>query len=207
MTASATVTARPTLAHDSSAAPLPAAWVSPAGPLIPRGVLISAAAAGLCGVWAAAVWTATHLQADPRLHSVALFVHLVSLVVGFGGVLTVDWLALQWLMGRRSLPEVLRTADGVHLPVWLGLAGLVASGVLLHPDPASPLTQVKLVLVLVVALNGLHAWTLQPRLSALCAAPGAAAPRLLLLRAVSTVLVSQLGWWGATVIGFLNTRR
>ncbi|MFF4424702.1 hypothetical protein ACFY04_28670 [Streptomyces sp. NPDC001549] len=205
MTASAM--ARPAPAHDSSAAPLPGPWVSPAVPLIPRGVLLSAAAAGLCGVWAAAVWTATHVQADARLHTVALFVHLLSLVVGFGGVLTADWLGLQWLMGRRSLPEVLRTADAVHLPIWLGLAGLVASGVLLHPDPASPLTQVKLALVLLVALNGLHAWTLQPRLSALCSATGGAAPRLLLLRAVSTVLVSQLGWWGATVIGFLNTRR
>ncbi|MBT2387482.1 hypothetical protein [Streptomyces sp. ISL-11] len=172
-------------------------------PVASRSALIGAAAVGVCAVWSAAVWTAAHLRADPLLHDVALFAHLASLVLGFGAVLTVDWLGLLWLLGRRSLPEVLRTADAVHLPIWLGLAGLVGSGVLLHPDPGSPLTQVKLGLVLMVALNGVHAWTLRPRLAAL-AVPVA---RRLVVRCASTVALSQLGWWGATVIGFLNSRR
>ncbi|ARZ68555.1 hypothetical protein M1P56_31325 [Streptomyces sp. HU2014] len=184
-------------------------------PVLGRPALTAAAVAGVCAVWAAAVWTAVHLTADPLLHDVALFAHLASLVVGFGAVLTVDWLGLLWLLGRRPLPEVLRTADAVHLPIWLGLAGLVGSGVLLHPDPGSPLTQVKLGLVLLVALNGVHAWTLGPALAALSGprgadapgdAPGAPVSRALTARCASTVLVSQLGWWGATVIGFLNSR-
>ncbi|WP_171165017.1 hypothetical protein [Streptomyces sp. I05A-00742] len=181
---------------------------APAGPapLVTRPVLHTAAAAGLCALWAAAVWTAVHLRADPHLHDVALFVHLASLLVGFGAVLTVDWLGLLWLTGRRELPEVLRTAGAVHLPVWLGLAGLVGTGVLLHPDPGSPLTRVKLGLVLLVALNGLHARTLQPRMEAV-AAGRTPASRALTVRCAVTVLLSQLGWWGATVIGFLNSRR
>ncbi|GGP61871.1 hypothetical protein [Streptomyces abikoensis] len=182
-------------------------------PLVARSVLISAAAAGVCAVWAATVWAAVHLRADPLLHDVALFVHLACLIVGFGAVLTVDWLGLLWLLGKRPLTEVLRAADAVHPPIWLGLAGLVGSGMLLHPDPGALLTRVKLGLVLVVALNGLHAWTLQPRLAALPAGgPEPAtvsrrARRALVARCASTVLVSQLGWWGATVIGFLNSRR
>ncbi|WP_206279879.1 hypothetical protein [Streptomyces luteoverticillatus] len=174
-------------------------------------MLVSAAATGVCAVWAAAVWTVVHLRADPLLHDVALFVHLACLIVGFGAVLTVDWLGLLWLLGRRPLAEVLRAADAVHPPIWLGLAGLVGSGMLLHPDPGALLTRVKLGLVLVVALNGLHAWTLQPRLTALSAGAGSGAlatvsRRALVARRAAGVLVSQLGWWGATVIGFLNSR-
>lgn len=174
-------------------------------PLATRPALVSAAAAGVCAVWAATVWTAVHLRADPLLHDVALFVHLASLLVGFGAVLTVDWLGLMWLSGRRSLPEVLRTAGAVHLPVWLGLAGLTVTGALLHPDAGAPLTRVKLGLVLLVALNGLHAHALQPRLAAV-AAGRAPASRRLTVRCAAAVLLSQLGWWGATVIGFLNSR-
>ncbi|MEU3353554.1 hypothetical protein [Streptomyces sp. NPDC037389] len=174
-------------------------------PLVARSVLISAAATGVCAVWAAAVWAAVHLRADPLLHDVALFVHLACLIVGFGAVLTVDWLGLLWLLGKRPLPDVLRTADAVHTPIWLGLAGLVGSGVLLHPDPGAPLTRIKLGLVLLVALNGIHAHTLQPRLGAQCSPQGSR--RALVARCAAGVLVSQLGWWGATVIGFLNSRR
>ncbi|MFI9235964.1 hypothetical protein [Streptomyces sp. NPDC053079] len=180
---------------------VPAAPTSPA-PVVSRSVLVAVAAAGVCAVWAAAVWTAVHLRADPLLHDVALFVHLACLLVGFGAVLTVDWLGLLWLLGKRPLPEVLRTADAVHLPIWLGLAGLVGSGALLHPAPGSPLTQVKLGLVLLVALNGIHAWTLQPRLTG-----AGTVSRGVLVRSAVTVLVSQVGWWGATAIGFLNSRR
>ncbi len=79
----------------------------------------------------------------------------------------------------------------------------MGSGALLHPAPGSPLTQVKLGLVLLVALNGLHAWTLQPRLSG----GTGPVPRGVLVRSAVTVLVSQVGWWGATAIGFLNSRR
>ncbi|MCC3778534.1 hypothetical protein [Streptomyces sp. UNOB3_S3] len=197
-------------------APIGSAPVST--PLVARSVLVSAAAAGVCAVWAAAVWAAVHLRADPLLHDVALFVHLACLIVGFGAVLTVDWLGLLWLLGKRPLTEVLRAADAVHPPIWLGLAGLVGSGMLLHPDPGALLARVKLGLVLVVALNGLHAWTLQPRLTALSSgalspspspspSPSRGSRRALVARCAAGVLVSQLGWWGATAIGFLNSRR
>ncbi|MEV4435488.1 hypothetical protein [Streptomyces sp. NPDC049585] len=173
----------------------------PAPPVAPA-LRTLAASLGVCALWAAAVWTAVHLRADPLLHDVALFVHLASLVVGFGAVLTVDWLGLLWLAGKRPLAEVLRTSAAVHPPIWLGLAGLVGSGVLLQPSLSAPLTQVKLALVLLVALNGIHAHVLQERLTTT-----ARVGRALLVRCGATVLVSQLGWWGATLIGFLNSRR
>ncbi|WP_322767338.1 hypothetical protein [Frankia sp. Cr1] len=158
------------------------------------------AAGGVVTVgWAAAVWTATHLQADPTLHAVALFGHLAALVVGLGSVLAIDCFGLLWLLGRRRLDEVLAVASGLHLAIWGGLAGLVLSGVLLHPDLSAPLTRVKLLLVLVVAFNGLHIWSVHQHLVRSAGAPS----RLLLARSGISAAVSQAGWWVATVIGFL----
>jgi microcompartment protein CcmK/EutM len=88
--------------------------------------------------------------------------------------------------------------------VWLGLTGLVASGALLSPDTDSPLTRVKLVLVALVTVNGLHAGVLHAALDR-AGASGAPLPRRLLVRGLAAGAVSQLGWWGATVIGMLNT--
>jgi hypothetical protein len=75
--------------------------------------------------------------------------------------------------------------------------------VFLAPDTSAPLTVVKLVAVLVVALNGLSAATVQRRLLAL---NGTTPPRRLLVRAVLVATISQAGWWTATLVGFLNAQ-
>lgn len=144
-------------------------------------------------------WTLSHAHPGDRLREVALFVHLASLVIGFGAVLTVDWVGLLWATRRRTIVDVLDTATNVTVPIWVGFAGLVGSGLFLEPDLGSPLTRLKLVLVAVIGVNGLAATLLHGRLLA-----GTSAPLL----AVSglSALVSQLGWWGALVIGHLNSR-
>lgn len=177
--------------------PLPAPATAPA--LIPRSALYGAAVVVVCGLWAAAIWTAVHLHPDPVLHRVALFAHLAFLVVGFGAVLTLDWFGALWLLGKRSLSEVLRISVGAHLMIWLGLAGLTASGTLLSPT-LHGLTWIKLGAVLVVALNGINAHQLQFALQTDLDRPG----RGLLLRAALTGGLSQAGWWTACLIGYLN---
>ncbi|GAA5611421.1 hypothetical protein CP981_18765 [Streptomyces platensis] len=152
---------------------------------------------------AAACWVAGHLHADPPLQMAARFLHLVALVVGLGSVLAVDWFALLWMLGRRPLPDVLRTACTLQVPIWLGLSGLVVTGLFLRPDLASPLTLLKLGLVLTITLNGLYAHRLAQRL-AHCVT--ASVPRALRLQSGTAATVSQLGWWGATLIGYLNSQ-
>ncbi|POX48015.1 hypothetical protein C3489_28145 [Streptomyces sp. Ru71] len=152
---------------------------------------------------AACAWVSLHLRVDATLHTVALFAHLAFLVLGFGAVLVADYHALLFLTRRCSLREAVHGAGRLHVPIWTGLVGLVASGVMLHPDLGSPLTRVKLGLVLVLTLNGLQAGLLNRRLVQQPAT--APAPRLL-LRGAATALVSQLCWWGAVVIGFNNSR-
>ncbi|MEV0114862.1 hypothetical protein AB0H77_16625 [Streptomyces sp. NPDC050844] len=161
-----------------------------------------------CAVMAAACWTASHVHADPPLLTAARFLHLAALVVGLGAVLAVDWFALLWLLGRRRLGDVLRTACALHTPIWLGLGGLVLSGLFLHPDLAAPLTLIKLGLVLAVMLNGLYAHWIGQRLRHLQEQPeskAAGVPRRLLLQTGIAASISQIGWWGASLIGFLNS--
>jgi hypothetical protein len=155
------------------------------------GVPLSLALAGT-------VWVAHHLESDPTLREVALFAHLASLVVGFGAVLTIDWVGLLWALRLRTLNEVLDTARNVQVPIWVGLMGLVLSGTLLEPDITRQLTQIKLGLVLIVTWNGLVASTLHRRL--LSGSP----TRLTLGIAGASALISQSGWWGAMAIGFVN---
>jgi hypothetical protein len=170
-------------------------------PLIPLALRRLAVAGVLTGTWGVAVFVAAHVKADPALHRGALFLHLACLVLGLGAVLRVDWEGLLWLLGRRSLGDTLRMASGSHTLIWAGLAGLVLSGVLLHPDLSSGLTRFKLAAVLVIALNGVQAHCLQDRLDAARGRPGAP----LLLRSAASAGLSQLGWWSATVVGFVNS--
>ncbi|MEU5807526.1 hypothetical protein [Streptomyces sp. NPDC047718] len=162
---------------------------------------VAAGALGAVVVLAAALWCSAHVHTDPALHSAALFAHLASLVLGFGAVLSADYHGLLWATRRCSFAEAIGATARLHVPIWAGLAGLVLSGMMLRPDLGSPLTLAKLGLVLVLTLNGLQAGLLGRRLEA---AGGSVRRRALVWGGV-TALVSQVCWWGAVVIGFLNS--
>ncbi|MFI1989944.1 hypothetical protein [Actinoplanes sp. NPDC020271] len=148
------------------------------------------------GCWSAVLVAAPHEPVVGVVHDVALFVHLTSLVVGLGAVLLVDWFGMRWLARRATLSDVLRTAEGAHVPIWAGFTGLLASGLFLGA-PAAP----KAIAVLVVGLNGIYAGLLLSRLSR-CAEP----PVGLLVRAALAAAISQGAWWTAVVLGYLNSR-
>lgn len=153
-------------------------------------------------VWLAVVLVSPHIHVGPGLHDVALFGHLAALLVGFGAVLTVEWFGLLWLLRRRPLTAVVQVANGAHLPIWLGLVGLGVTGVLLAPAQLSGLTMVKLLAVLLVALNGIQVRRVQQQL----VEHAPEVPRALLARSAATAMLSQAAWWTAIIIGFLNTR-
>ncbi|WP_436523195.1 hypothetical protein [Actinoplanes sp. HUAS TT8] len=152
------------------------------------------AAVVLC--WLAVLAAAPRRPTEGVVHDVALFVHLGSMTVGFGAVLLVDWFGLRWLARRATLADVLRTAQGAHFPTWAGFAGLLVSGLFLGV-PAGP----KAIAVLVVGLNGIYAGILMSELTR-HPTPSTA----LLARAAAATLISQLAWWTAVVLGYLNSR-
>lgn len=148
-----------------------------------------------------ALWIADHLDVDRQLHTVSLFIHLAALVLGFGGVLIADYLMLVWLAGRSTLAEALAGVARLHVPIWVGLVGLVASGCLLEPNLGSAMTRTKMAFVLILTLNGLQALLLGKRLTNHVSIP--LTTRLLLWGAASGA-ISQICWWGAIGIGFWN---
>ena len=162
---------------------------------------MAALAALITLAWLTVLITAPRLDVGPELRRVALFGHLACVVLGFGAVLMVDWFGLLWLTGQRGLTTLVQTAHGAHLPIWLGLAGLAATGTLLSPDTSSPRTLIKLAAVLVVALNGVYAGQVQRQYARL---GDRRPPRALLRRGLVAATISQAGWWTAMVIGFLS---
>ncbi|MFE5868108.1 hypothetical protein ACFQ6V_05545 [Streptomyces roseifaciens] len=164
---------------------------------------VAAGALLACLALAGCLWVSLHVRADEALHTGALFVHLASLALGFGAVLAADWFGLLWVTRRLPLADALNAAGRLHVPIWAGLAGLLASGAFLHPDPASPLTRAKLVMIVVLTLNGLQAGVLTRRLAQHSPAPPG---RGLLAWGAGTALVSQVCWWGSVGIGFVNAR-
>jgi hypothetical protein len=156
----------------------------------------------VCAVWALAIVASYYVHPTTLVHRCALFCHLAALIVGFGAVLLVDWCGLLYLARRRTTEDVVRVACAAHPLVWIGLAGLVASGVALEPNLAATATRVKLALVLVIGWNGLLAGKVSERLGRL---PLVARPaRGVLAAGCAVAIVSQLGWWGSTLIGFIT---
>lgn len=195
----ALTTERPLLA--AAPAPLPGVGeperTTPLWVLVSLGVLSSGVIAGAC-------WMSGHVHPDTTLQPVARFFHVAALIVGLGAVLAVDWFGILWLLGKRRLSDITSTACALQIPIWLGMAGLVVTGLFLRPNLESPLTLVKLGLVFAVTVNGLYAHWLGQRLERY--GDDVPLPRHLTVQSGLAATVSQTGWWGATLIGFLNSQ-
>ncbi len=192
------------VAPPSVAPPAAVVAAGPASHRRRRRIPVYVPAVAILAVWTAMVLAAPHVRTGEGIRQLALFAHLAALVLGFGAVLSLDWFGLMWMLGRQDLLTLVRVAQVAHTPIWLGLAGLMLSGMLLSPDTSAAPTVLKLVAVLAVAINGLAAARVQRRLLSL---DGAAPPRPLLAAAVLVATVSQVGWWTATLVGFVNAQQ
>ncbi len=159
---------------------------------------------GVCIGWAVVVLLSAALSPAARLRPYALFCHIVFLAVSFGAVLAIAFEGLALLLRRVPVRRVVGLALSLDPLIWLGLAGMCGSGILLDPRMDRPLTMVKLLLVLAVALDGLWARELMREFRRL-PADDTRVPAPLMRSAVSSAVISQTGWWGAVVIGFLAT--
>ncbi|MGN7200822.1 hypothetical protein [Arthrobacter sp. SAFR-044] len=167
--------------------------------------LVVALSAAAIVVWLLSVILSSLVNVDDGVHNVDLAVHDLFLVVAFGAIILVDWHGLLWLIGRRGLGEIIRL-DGAATPlIWGGLAGLLATGVFLSPHLDNPMTELKLAAVLVLSLNGIMLIPLMRRLARLPAdAEFTDLTRGQRIHMVACMVVSQLAWWTAIIIGFIN---
>lgn len=169
--------------------------------------LVTASEARLLGLVSVSivglVLLSTLLNPPHWLQVVALFVHLISLVVGFGSVLAVDWYGLLSLSRRVTIGDVLLTAERMTPLIWIGLTGLTASGVVLKPDLTSWLIVVKLGCVLGVGIVGVLALSTSRLMERQMPTPA----RSVVRRGMVLAGASQTFWWTAVVIGFLTTNQ
>ena len=167
--------------------------------------LVAILCLGAAAAWTLAVVTGTYITAQGALRVLAVASHILAMVVAFGAILLVDWHGFLWLIGRRELAETIRL-DGAAGPlIWSGTAVLLFSGALLSPDLSNPLTVVKLAAVLVLMLNGIKLIPLMRRLVVMPPTTTfAALPIGQRIHMLLCLGISQLCWWSAIVIGFVN---
>lgn len=179
----------------------------PPAPLSPRQRLRLVLLGVLCTAgWLASVLVGHLVDCGPELHRIGLAVHILSLVLSFGTILVVDWLGLLWLLGKMELHESGKLEAAAKPLIWGGLALLLVSGALIHPDLTNMVTVAKLVAVLVLMLNGL---SIAPAMHRLLALPSATRfselTRGLRLRLLIALTISQTCWWTAVLIGLINS--
>ncbi|CAH0218225.1 hypothetical protein SRABI26_02337 [Arthrobacter sp. Bi26] len=161
---------------------------------------------GCSAAWLASVLVGGFLDPGPEIHRIALAGHILALVLSFGAILVLDWVGLLWLLGRRDVHDTRRLDSAAQPLIWGGLAILLISGALLHPDLSSPPTQIKLVSILVLMLNGLvltktmkQLHQLPPETLFTAVAAGLRA------RLLAALCISQTCWWTSVLVGLLNS--
>jgi hypothetical protein len=187
-------------------APTPAPFV-PLAPSAASRLRLAAAAAAVTLLWAVVLVASQRFTISHGLHHPVVALHLISLTVGFGAVLAVDVCALNGLLRRHdfTLADALKAAAVVDPLIWIGYAGLIVSGLFLHPDLTEPLMWVKLAAGFAAGVNGLNANSVMRALSELPRATRLSdLPRPFAVRAVSAATFSQIAWWTAILIGFFG---
>jgi hypothetical protein len=142
----------------------------------------------------------SQIHAPLWLRSIALFGHLAALIVGLGSVLGVDYFGMLWLLRRIGLQAMLLQAHRMGPMIWCGLAGLVVTGAVLHPQLTVPLIMVKMISVIGISVVGILA--LATKRAMMRAAPRV--PPRLMLRGLVLTAASQAFWWTAVLVGFLT---
>jgi hypothetical protein len=144
---------------------------------------------------------------DTPIYYIFLFMHLISLVIGFGSVIVIDAFGFFWMIKGLGVDLTLmrRVAHVTQRLIWLGFIGLIISGIpmLVLKGTLSDLTKLKLFLVIMIGLNGVFLHFIKKRLDEL-GANIEKVPGKLFFRIGLASVISQFGWWSATFIGFYN---
>lgn len=134
----------------------------------------------------------------------ALLLHLVSVILGFGAVLSVDFIGLKWMLGKKKLADVIAISSNAQPLIWLGYAGLITSGLFLHPDLGKTRVVIKMIAVVLAGLNGVNLHFVQKRSKELASKTIKNVPFKFLVWSTVSISLSQLFWWTAIIVGFLS---
>lgn len=135
---------------------------------------------------------------------ILLFVHLAGLVLGFGSVMVTDLYGALWLTGRQPYQQVVAVSAVTEKFIWIGWSIMVTAGIplIVIKGEIDNLMWIKLFFVALIGANGIALYRVQQRASDF--GPGDELPSRFVVWSALSLLVSQIGWWGAMLIGFLH---
>lgn len=135
---------------------------------------------------------------------ILLFVHLSCLILGFGSVLVTDLYGLLWIRDRVRFTQIVKVSGVIEKFVWAGWGGMVAAGIplLVLKGEIDNLMILKLAFVVLIGINGIFLHLLQKKLREF--RDDDDVPDIFMFRLMLSIILSQLGWWGAIIIGFLH---
>lgn len=133
-----------------------------------------------------------------------LFIHLSFLVLGFGSVLVTDLYGLLWIRNRVRFTQVVSVSGITENFIWAGWIGMVAAGIplIILKGEIDNLMIIKLFFVGLIGINGIGLHFLHKKVEGY--SRGEFVPKLFMFRLTLALFVSQIGWWGALLIGFLH---
>ncbi|WP_143960145.1 hypothetical protein [Litoribacter populi] len=133
-----------------------------------------------------------------------LFIHLSSLILGFGSVLVTDLYGLLWVRDRVRFTQVVSVSGITEYFIWAGWIGMVAAGIPLAilKGEIDNLMIIKLFFVVLIGINGVLLHFLHKKVGRY--QKGEHVPDLFMFRLMLSLGVSQLSWWSALLIGFLH---
>jgi len=133
-----------------------------------------------------------------------LFIHLSCLILGFGSVLVTDLYGLVWIRDRVRFTQLVSVSAITEKFIWAGWIGMVAAGIplIIFKGEVDNLMIIKLFFVLLIGLNGILLHSLHKKVEGY--SKGEHVPNLFMFRLMLSLSVSQIGWWGAVLIGFLH---
>lgn len=135
---------------------------------------------------------------------ILLFFHLSFLILGFGSVLVTDLYGILWIWDRVRFNQIVKVSGVTEKLIWTGWTGMVAAGIplILLKGEVDNLMMIKIAFVILVGLNGILLHLIQKKLQEY--KDNDVVPGIFIFRMMFTTTLSQIGWWGAIVIGFLH---
>ncbi len=133
-----------------------------------------------------------------------LFIHVISFIIAIGSVITIDTFGLMWMVKHMKLSQVHQVANVSTKLIWLGLTGLILSGIglITLKGYIDNLTMIKLFFVGLVAVNGVFLHFIKKNVEKLGDVDALPAREQFRMAVASTI--SQVGWWSAFAIGFVH---
>lgn len=135
---------------------------------------------------------------------ILLFAHLGFLILGFGSVLVTDLYGLLWLWDRVRFKQIVKVSSVTEKFIWVGWTGMVAVGIplIILKGEIDNLMIIKIAFVILVGLNGIPLYFIQKKLQQY--KDDDVVKGVFMFRMILSTTISQIGWWGAIVIGFLH---